>query len=172
MQWNRHGWSLVLHFTWFQAKITLKMPNSHKNNHILDVKSRCTNWAQLAKSNVKDDIWWEQKHRQNYHSRHGVTSRKQTLTCLEDFQVKTMFKQQVNSIVWTWFSLYEHRFRLIWQWLQTDMRIDKYARITIKEWFKIENCWIGVSAITNLSIAISLILFLNLGNKKTLTVGI
>ena len=34
---------------------------------------------------------------------------------------KIMFKQHVNVIVWTWFSLFEHCFWSILQWLQTAM---------------------------------------------------
>ena len=36
-----------------------------------------------------------------------VMSCKQVVAWLEDFHVKTMFKQHANSMIWTWISLFE-----------------------------------------------------------------
>ena len=53
----------------------------------------------------------------------------QTFARLEEIQVKNMFKQHVNSMIWTWFSLFEHCFWSIWLWLQTAIWLGIYARI-------------------------------------------
>ena len=65
-----------------------------------------------------------------------VTSRlslcKQASACLEDFYVKSIYKQHVNFMNWTWISLFEHRFQSIQQWLQTAimyMLTGIYARM-------------------------------------------
>ena len=58
---------------------------------------------------------------------------KQALACLEDFQVKMMFKQHVDSMIWTCISLFEHRFWSIQQWLQTTS-VEQIRRVFGNNW--------------------------------------
>ena len=58
--------------------------------------------------------WRQQKSRQHAYSGTALYCRltpcKQSTSRLEDFQVKTMFKQHVNPMIQTWFKLFENGF--------------------------------------------------------------